>query len=220
MVRHDTTQPHALLTDEPGLLVHRPRRKLAQVLALYAILSLICGAAGAVIAYQLSNVVIDRRVSTLEGDLAQRRATRAAEDQARDARLTQTRRDLCVVIDRVQPRDAAVEDVRRRWGCTSRPAAVPAPAPSVTDSKRPGASPTTGGGPVGRVPSNAQRGPVGSSGGSAGSAGSGPSGPTGPTGPQGAPAPAPAPAPPPPPPSAEEPVDLLDVCVPLLDLCV
>lgn len=198
MARHDgATPPHPVLTDEPGLMLKRPRWQLAKILVLYALLALVCGAAGAVIAYQLSNVVTERRVAALEDDLAQRRAANAAGDEARDAQLGQTRRDLCVVIDRVQPRDAAVEDMRTRYGCTSGPAVTPTPGVSPSPA-RTRAAPTTGGGSTGRAPSGGQRG---------GSDAAGPTGPAEPGAP-GRPAP-PPPAPPAPP--ADGPTDLLDV---------
>ncbi|MEU7590620.1 hypothetical protein AB0A95_30560 [Micromonospora sp. NPDC049230] len=217
MARHDgAAPPHPVLTDEPGLVLRHPRRQLAKILILYAVLPLVCSVAGAVIAYQLSNVVTERRVAALEEYLAQRRETNLAADGERDKQLEQTRRDLCVVVDRVRPRDAEVEDMRRRYGCTGGPTAAPGP-PSPTPSARPRPATPTGGA-TGRAPTNGQRGPSGSG------RVAGPTGPAGPAGPPGAPGrPAPVPSPAPPAtqaPPADQPNDLLDVCVPLLRLCL
>ncbi|MBM0228063.1 hypothetical protein, partial [Micromonospora sp. ATA51] len=103
MSRHSEPRPYGLLTDQPGVVVHNPRRQLAKLLTLYAVLPLLCAAAAAYIAVTLANASMDRRVAALEQDQAQRRQAAAAADQARDARLTQTRRDLCVVLDRWCP---------------------------------------------------------------------------------------------------------------------
>ncbi|MFE9690882.1 hypothetical protein [Micromonospora sp. NPDC005806] len=196
MNRHSERQPYGLLTDEPGVVVHNPRRQLAKLLALYAALPLLCAAAAAYIAVTLANASMDRRVNALEQDQAQRRAQAAAEAKARDARLEQTRRDLCVALDRLTPRDPPVQDLRRRYGCT---APDPRPSPSTGTPDRGG--PRAGGtAPDGRAqqprPAPAP----------------GPAGPTGPPGSTGQPGP-PAPKPTP------EPNPAL-VCVPALDLCL
>ncbi|MEV0430401.1 hypothetical protein [Micromonospora sp. NPDC050495] len=197
--RHGEPRSYGLLTDEPGLVVHNPRRQLAKLLVLYAVLPLLCSAAAAYIAVTLANASMDRRVAALEQDQAQRRQAAAAADQARDARLAQTRRDLCVVLDRVVPRDPPVQDLRRRYGCTAPdPTPTPPPppvggGPGPTFSTVPGARVETSGAPR---PAPAP-GPTG------------PAGPPGHSGPPGPPAPTPTPQPSP-----------ALVCVPLLDLCV
>lgn len=208
MARHDDTfPPHPVLTDQPGLILTQPRRQLAKILILYALLPLVCSASGAVIVYELSNAATERRVAAVEDYLAQRREANTAADSARDRQLEQTRRDLCVVLDRIQPRDAAVQDMRRRYGCTTGPTS---PSPSPTPSARTRPAPT--GGATERAPANGQRGRSGSD---------GAAGPTGPSGPPGKPGkPAPSPTPPAQAPPADESTDLLDVCVPLLRLCV
>ncbi|MFR9780136.1 hypothetical protein ACL02O_29280 [Micromonospora sp. MS34] len=192
--RHGEPRSYGLLTDEPGLVVHNPRRQLAKLLVLYAVLPLLCAAAAAYIAVTLANASMDRRVAALEQDQAQRRQAAAAADQARDARLAQTRRDLCVVLDRVVPRDPPVQDLRRRYGCTA-----PHPAPSPTGTPVPGGG--TAPGRRGATSSAPRPAPV-----------PGPASPTGrpgPGGPPGPPAPKPTPRPSP-----------VLVCVPLLDVCV
>lgn len=215
MKHRDDTEPMSpVFADEP-LLVHQPRRRLNRILVLYALLPLICGAVGAYIAYELGNWRTDQRVDRLESDLNERRTARAAEDQARDARLEQTRRDLCVVLDRVQPRDAPLEEMRRRYGCVGR--ASPGPGPNVVPT--PGRSPAAPSAQPG-----AGSGGVASAGGAAGPQ-AGSSGPGGATGPPGPPAPS-APPPRPPSPPAPEPAPepsaglQIDVCVPLLEVCV
>lgn len=195
-----------MLTDEPLILRH-PRRALGRLLVAVCAAAAVFAAAAAVVAYQLSDHSMRQRVETLETERAQRRQEADAANRVRDARLEQTRRDLCVVVDRVQPRDTAVQDLRRRYGCTETPSGVtPAPAPSPPDG-RPGGGTGTG---TGRDSSSRP------AGGTSPAPRPGPSGPAGPPGPPGA-------APPPPPPPADpepEPTDLLDLCVPLLDLCL
>lgn len=85
------------------------------------------------------------RVDGLErqfaADLEQRRVQREAADAARDRQLKQLRQDVCVAYDRLY-RDAAVEAVRRRYGCTSTPPATATPQhPSAAGPSRPGAEP-------------------------------------------------------------------------------
>lgn len=209
--RDDTEQITPVVADEP-VMVHQPRRRLNRILLVYAVLSLICGGAGGYIGYSLSNWRTDQRVDALEADLAARRANRAAEDDARDARLNQTRRDLCIVLDRLQPRDAPLEEMRRRYGCTGP--ASPGPSVSPTPGPTPAPPGATGSGPGGGWPA-----PAGAAQGSAGTRGA-----TGPGGSGGQPAPSPRPPsttrPPTSPPPAPTPPPLLDVCVPLLELCV
>ncbi|MEU0151510.1 hypothetical protein [Micromonospora fulviviridis] len=190
MSRHEAdTQRLARVTAER--VVVKDRRRLARLLALYALLPLLCSAAATVIAFNLAGTAMDRRVDALEQDLAQRRGQAVADAKARDARLEQTRRDLCVALDRLTPRDEPVQDLRRRYGCTApdpRPTsdARPTPAPSPADraTRRPASSSSP----------RAQPAP-------------GPAGPDGPSGPPGPPAPTPEPSP-------------ALVCVPLIDLCL
>ncbi|WDZ84004.1 hypothetical protein [Micromonospora cathayae] len=173
--------------------MHNPRRQLAKLLTLYAALPLVCAAAAAYIAVTLANATMDRRIDALEQDQAQRRSAAAAEARARDARLglEQTRRDLCVALDRLAPRDRPVQELRWRYRCTA-----PEPAPSPTATPTPDAGRTAPGRPGASRPM-----PV-----------PGPTRPAGPTGPPGSPgSPAPTPTPRPSP---------VLICVPLLDLCV
>jgi hypothetical protein len=144
------------------------------------------------------------RVANLErqvnADLAERRDRRDAEKAEQDAQLRQLRDDLCVALDRVQPRDQAVMAARKRNGCTADPA-------------RPTASPAG---------STGSRGGTAASGGSTPGAGSGARvvptpapGPPGPSGPPGRPGPSgPKPSPPATPPG-EAPDGGL-ICLPIL----
>lgn len=130
------------------------------------------------------------RVAALEqqvnGELAERKAKRDAERADVEAQLAQFRRDLCVALDRVQPRDAAVSEARKRYGCTSNPKPV-----AVGPPPRPSSVPVRPGG-GGARPDNP---------------------PQGPSGRPGPPGPPPAPAPPSPPPPAGD--DGL-LCLPVL----
>lgn len=194
MTRHSSSRQYELLADEPVLL-HNPRRQLVKLLTLYAALPLICATAGTYVAYMLAMGSVDQRLQGLERDMAERRAAAHAEDRARDERLAQTRRDLCVVLDRLNPRDAPVQDLRGRYGC-SAPVPAPSPQPSASGGGRPAG---------GRAEASATPRPAPTP---------GPAGPTGPAGPAGPPG-NPASSPPPEPNSRP-----VLVCVPLLDLCV
>ncbi|MFI7430743.1 hypothetical protein ACIBPB_27485 [Micromonospora sp. NPDC049836] len=187
---------HNADTQRLARVVVRDRRRMARLLALYALLPLLCSAAATVIAFNLADNAMDRRVAALEQDQAQRRAQAAAEAKARDARLEATRRDLCVALDRLTPRDEAVQDLRRRYGCTGPP-----PAPSTS----PG--PPSRGGPRPTGPAASSRTPRARPAPAPAPAPAGPPGPAGPTGPPGPPAPTPKPS-------------RALACVPLLDLCL
>lgn len=152
MSHDEKTETYHVLSDEPGLMLHRPRRQLARVLVLYALLPLICAGAGSYITYTLAGERTDHRIAALETDLAERRAARAdmdaqqrvrdAERQAADAQL---RKDACIAFDRLQPRDREVLDLRKRYGCTGNPRPAVAPAPT--------SAPSGGSQPAGRHPS-------------------------------------------------------------------
>lgn len=182
--RTDDTRRLATVADDP--VVAHDRRRLGRLLALYALLPLICATAATVIAYDLASGRMDRRVQALEADQAGRRAAEASANRQRDDRLEQTRKDLCVVLDRLTARDEPVQDMRRRYGCT---APDPAPLPSTGAPGRAGPRP----------PSSTPR-PAPAP---------GPAGPGGPSGPPGPPAPNSTPQPTP----ALVCVPLLDLCV-------
>lgn len=67
----------------------------------------------------------DARVSALEQQVRQeldaRRAARDAEHARRDATTVKFRGDACILANRIHPRDQAVQEFRRRWGCTTTP---------------------------------------------------------------------------------------------------
>lgn len=196
----EKTETYQVLSDEPGLLFHRPRRQLVQVLVLYALLPLICAAAGSYITYTLGSDRSDRRIAALEKDLAERRAARAEMDaqlkqqvEQRAAEDAQLRKDACVAFDRIQPRDAAMLDLRRRYGCTGNPKPAVAPGPTSVPSggSQPAGQRPAGGGPTApRQPAPAPQQPP-----------AGPQEPQGPPGPPGQPAP---------------PDDGLTVCLPIV----
>lgn len=121
------------------------------------------------------------RVAELErkfnADLAERKAERDEENAAQAAKVEQLRRDICVVLDRVQPRDDSVQAARRRYGCVGGPSS----SPTVAGSSSRGPGDATDGSPV--LPPTA--GPRGS----AGQPGSPAPSPTGPR-----PSPSPSPS--------------------------
>jgi hypothetical protein len=197
-VTEEVRRPWPLLTDEPGVLLHQPRRKLIRVLVVYALLPLICAAAGAYISYELAAAQANDRISALESDLAQRRANRASMDAAQASAAAQFRTDMCVLADRTVPRDQAVEEIRRRYGC------IGTPPPVSPSSTRPPPSPSrraAGNGGAAKDPARPAPAPRPSA---------GRPGPPGPSGPPGPPGPQPTPVPP---------ADGL-ICVPVLQVCV
>lgn len=141
----DTEQLHPVATDQPGLVLHRPLRKLRQIAVVYALLPLVCAAVGAWIATQIAYDRAERhtdgRIAALERDLADRRAANQASNADRDRQLAELRRLICVFADHSTPRDDQVEEVRTRYGCTGGPYPVPSWSPSPPG---PGFSRTTG----------------------------------------------------------------------------
>lgn len=146
----ETDQLHPVATDQPGLILHRPLRKLRQVAIVYALLPLLCAAVGAWIATQVAYGRAERhtdaRIATLEQDLAQRRAANQQSNAERDRQIAELRRLVCILADHAQPRDDQVEQVRATYGCTGGPYPEPSaapPAPSETQPPAPGTTRTT-----------------------------------------------------------------------------
>lgn len=142
------TAEYPVLSDEP-IVVPRPRRAVARVAIAYMLAILIVGASaayiGATVGYNRSAERTDRRIATLERDLADRRAARARDDATRDAQVGRLRQLVCLFADRVQPRDAEVERARAEFGCTytppvpqAVPSAMPEPGPRGDGRQTPG----------------------------------------------------------------------------------
>ncbi|MGC4886716.1 hypothetical protein ACLQ2W_06145 [Micromonospora sp. DT227] len=106
------------------------------------------------------------RLAALErdfaADLESRRKARDKDVARQDAELRQLRADACTLADRINPRDAAVQDLRRRYGCAGggRPASTASatpntpratPGPRRTGGNRPG-QPGAQPGPAPRPP--------------------------------------------------------------------
>ncbi|WP_344613368.1 hypothetical protein [Dactylosporangium salmoneum] len=131
----ETEQLHPVATDQPGLILHRPYQKLRQIAVIYALLPLLCAGIGAWIATQVAYTRAERhtdaRIETLERDLAQRRAARAAQDAARDEQTRELLKLVCDLLDHATPRDETIEADRALYGCAGNPASLP---PSVTSS--------------------------------------------------------------------------------------
>jgi hypothetical protein len=143
-----TRELHAVATDQPGLILHRPYQKLRQIAVVYALLPLLCAALGGFVVIRLAEANTDRRLATLEGDLAERRKIRQQEDAARDAQTRELLALVCTLLDHSQPRDAEVEKQRVKYGCTGGPipTATPAPpTPSEPGRPSPGGFRTTAG---------------------------------------------------------------------------
>lgn len=210
MTRHDRRRLLSpVLADEP-LVGENLMRRLRIVLVALAIAFVLTNVTSYFLGQTFSaNAREDagrdtgRRVAELErkfnADLAERKAERDRQDAAQAAKVEQLRRDICVVLDRVEPRDSAVQAARRRYGCT----VTPKPAASAGGTS--GAGSPSGGGSAsggGSTPAGGTQ-----AGGGPGGA-PGPAGPPGPTGPPGA---SPSPTTPPP----DDPQDGA-VCLPLL----
>jgi cell division protein FtsB len=90
------------------------------------------------------NTRLERHIAALEADLDEHRATQAElKEEADQATLAQLRRDACALADQTTSRDAAVQDVRRRYGCTGT-LLVPSTPVASTGTSGPGA-PRSGG---------------------------------------------------------------------------
>ncbi len=137
----EPTAEYVVLSDEP-IVIPQPRRAVARVAIAYMVAILIVGASaayiGATVGYDRAAARTDRRIGTLERDLAERRAARNAENATRDAQVRRLRELVCVFADRVQPRDVDVERVRAEFGCTGGPApgAKPGAMPGAPRDRR------------------------------------------------------------------------------------
>lgn len=115
---------YPVTSDEPVSLT-RPRRAVRATAVAYALAIVICSATGSyvatVIAHERGSAHTDRRIARLETDLGQRRAAAAEANARRDQQIAETRRVVCVVFNRLQPRDAEVERVRAEFKCDQQP---------------------------------------------------------------------------------------------------
>ncbi len=93
---------------------------LAVLFAAALVVIVIIGAyVSAGVGYDRSAAHTDQRIAALESDLAERRAVRASQDAARDAQTRELLTLVCVLLDRVQPRDSEVQVQRVRYGCVA-----------------------------------------------------------------------------------------------------
>lgn len=128
-----------VLADEPLIgqdLTRRVRVVLLSVVIAFALTNLTSYIIG-----QAVRADADRdsraRLAALErdfaADLETRRVVRDKEVARQDAELRQLRADACTLADRIVPRDAAVQSLRRRYGCTGdgRPASTSGPTPGA-----------------------------------------------------------------------------------------
>lgn len=127
---NDTARLHPVATDQPGLVLHRPLQKLRQIAVVYALLPLLCAALGGFVAVKIGEANTDRRLGTLERDLADRRAANQKSNAERDRQIAELRRLVCTFADHAQPRDDQVEQVRATYGCTGGPYPEPTTSPA------------------------------------------------------------------------------------------
>lgn len=126
----DQALTRATEVDAEPVTTHRPRNLLLSMVFGMSVLLLssVIGYTAAVFAVNRAEAHTDQRVAVLERDLQQRRATAAAQNEARDQQIAELRRLVCLFADHSQPRDPAVEDVRRRYNCTGSPSPTPGPS--------------------------------------------------------------------------------------------
>jgi hypothetical protein len=94
---------------------------------LVAVLLGIVAGVTAFVSQQRANDHTDHRIARLEADLAERRRVAAEANARRDQQIAETQRIVCVVMNRVQPRDAEVEKVRAQFNCAAQPDPVGSP---------------------------------------------------------------------------------------------
>lgn len=125
---------YPVTSDEPVSLT-RPRRAVQLTAVAYALAIVICSAVGSyvatVVAHERGSAHTDERIAALERDLTVRRAAAAEANARRDQQLRETERVVCVVFNRLEPRDVEVQAVRVRFRCDQQP------QPSVDPSAGP-----------------------------------------------------------------------------------
>lgn len=139
-----------VLSDEPIVGQDLPRR--LRVVLLSVVIAFVLTNLTSYLIGQAVRADADRdsraRLAALErdfaADLEARRSARDKEVARHDAELRQLRADSCTLADRIVPRDAAVQSLRRRYGCSgdARPASTltvtPRPPAATPRSARPG----------------------------------------------------------------------------------
>ncbi len=114
---------------DPSRLVRvTPSWQAILVGALLAIMLGIVAGVTAYIAQNRANEHTDRRLAELERDRAERRAAADAANARRDQQIAETQRIVCVVMNRIEPRDAEVQRIRVQFRCDAQP--DPAATPS------------------------------------------------------------------------------------------
>ncbi len=97
------------------------------------LLAMMLGVVAGVTAYVAQNRAnehTDRRLAELERDRAERRRAADAANARRDQQIAETVRIVCVVMNRIEPRDDEVQRYRAQFHCDSQP------QPAVTPSGR------------------------------------------------------------------------------------
>ncbi|GAA2636988.1 hypothetical protein GCM10010399_82660 [Dactylosporangium fulvum] len=160
----NTEKLHPVATDQPGLILHNPYRKLRQIAVVYALLPLLCAGVGGWIATQIAYTRAadhtDARIEALERDLSERRTTNQQANAERDRQIAELRRLVCILADHAQPRDGQIEQVRGTYGCTGGPYPVPSVSTAPPARPGPGLSRTTAGALPPAVRSSPARAPL------------------------------------------------------------
>jgi hypothetical protein len=109
-----------------------PRVPSWQAFLVGFLLAALVGVVGAVAVYvalSRANDHTDHRLATLEADRVERRKAADEANARRDSQIAETRRLVCTVVNRIQPRDVEVERIRAEFKCDQQPDPAPAASP-------------------------------------------------------------------------------------------
>ncbi len=104
----------------PPVRVTPSWQAVAVGLALAVLLGVVAGVT-AFVAQSRANQHTDQRIERLEADLTERRRVAAEANARRDQQIAETQRVVCVVFNRLQPRDDEVQRVRAQFTCDALP---------------------------------------------------------------------------------------------------
>ncbi len=95
-----------------------------QAVAVGLVLAIMLGVVAGVTAFYAqskSNEHTDKRIALLEADRVERRRVADEANARRDQQIAETQRIVCVVLNRIQPRDTEVQRIRVQFLCDRQP---------------------------------------------------------------------------------------------------
>ncbi len=115
---------------DPPKTMHVPTWRAVVVAVILAVALGVVAGTTAFVAQSKANSFTDRRLAALERDLNERRKLASEANARRDQQIAETRRLVCTVVNRLQPRDDEVERIRREFKCDQQgdPGPVTSPA--------------------------------------------------------------------------------------------